>query len=306
MDLNKSLKCLGYSRFTILDTESTGFSPNVYSKLIQVSAVKMVDGVIEGEFDRYINPHLKTKQVKGEIIYTGEPGIPKKIRELTGIDDDVIKAEEAKGVSTEENDVILDFWEFVQGTVLVMHNAPHDLAFLDAAGKGVGVVFTSLPVVDTYPLAKKVWPERQGKGAFKLETLCKDLGISDENHHNALNDCRATAELFKRVQLTLVKEPVKWEELTGYQEHAEENFQITRVAPWQTRDGRMHRLYCTLWDDKETATVFYDFDRKRWDQKDGTVKVYQFEKLKEQIMGMLTMSEWTFAEADRRAGKRAY
>ena len=79
--LEQSLDNLGYDRFVVVDTESTGFTPNVYSKLIQIAAVKILNGEVTETFNRYVNPHLKTRQVNKEIIYTGEAGIPKKIRD---------------------------------------------------------------------------------------------------------------------------------------------------------------------------------------------------------------------------------
>ena len=306
--LEQSLDNLGYDRFVVVDTESTGFTPNVYSKLIQIAAVKIINGEVTETFNRYVNPHLKTRQVNKEIIYTGEAGIPKKIRDLTGITDQTIAEQERKGISTEENDVIRDFWEFANDEcVLVMHNAPHDIAFLDNAGKGIGIVFSDLPVIDTVPLAKEVYPERKSiKGGYKLEQLCNDLGIPDESHHNALNDCIVTGKLLKLLKDNLKRPNRTWTDLKPYHYKEEELYRISRISPWRSKDDTRHRVYLTLWKGKETATVYYDFDRKRWDQKDGTIKVYQFDGIKDQVSEILCLTDWNFSELERTAGRRSY
>lgn len=329
--LSASMNNLYYPRVIVLDTESTGFAPSVYCKLIQLSAVKMEGEEIVDSFDRYVNPHLKVKTVNKETIHTGEPGIPKKIRELTGITDEVIKAREEAGISTESMDVIRDFLRFCQNeagefdSVLVMHNAPHDEMFLDDAVRGLndpeGVIpvdflFSSLPFIDTAAVAKELYPNRKAKGSYKLETLCRDFGILDENHHNAANDARITADLLLRERQDAGKgTPGKWETLISYRDNAKADSRSgaldvsapiipLRISPWVSKDGKMHRVYVRVVQDHSYGTVYYDFDRSKWGWKEGELKPDSFADLQATVMLTLDIQSWDFASVQRTAKPR--
>ena len=329
--VSASMNNLHYPKVVVLDTESTGFAPSVYCKLIQLSAVKMEGESIVDSFDRYVNPHLKVKTVNKEKIHTGEPGIPKKIRELTGITDEVIKAREESGISTESIDVIRDFLKFCQNeagefdSVLVMHNAPHDEMFLDDAVRGLndpeGVIpvdflFSSLPFIDTAAVAKELYPNRKAKGAYKLETLCRDFGILDENHHNAANDARITAALLLKERQDAGKAaPGKWEDLISYRDNAKANSRLEtldvsspiiplQINPWISKDGKMHRVYVRAVQDHSYGTVYYDFDRSKWGWKEGELKPNSFAALQATVMLTLDIHSWDFASVQRTARPR--
>ena len=287
--VSASMNNLHYPKVVVLDTESTGFAPSVYCKLIQLSAVKMEGESIVDSFDRYVNPHLKVKTVNKEKIHTGEPGIPKKIRELTGITDEVIKAREEAGISTESIDVIRDFLKFCQNeagefdSVLVMHNAPHDEMFLDDAVRGLndpeGVIpvdflFSSLPFIDTAAVAKELYPNRKAKGA-----------------------------------------PGKWEDLISYRDNAKANSRLEtldvsspiiplQINPWISKDGKMHRVYVRAVQDHSYGTVYYDFDRSKWGWKEGELKPNSFAALQATVMLTLDIHSWDFASVQRTARPR--
>ncbi len=50
------------------------------------------------------------------------------------------------------------------------------------------------PVMDTVPLARYLYPDLK---KVKLNLVAKHLGISLENHHRAVDDAKATAEILK-------------------------------------------------------------------------------------------------------------
>ena len=97
--------------FCVLDLETTGGSPADCS-ITEVGALKVQGGETLGTFQTLVNP--------------GEP-VPAFIRLLTGISDDMLVE------APEVEQVLPNLIEFVQGTVLVAHNARVDTSCVNAA-----------------------------------------------------------------------------------------------------------------------------------------------------------------------------
>jgi DNA polymerase III subunit alpha, Gram-positive type len=156
--------------FVVFDIETTGFGP-VKDKIIEIGAVKVVGGVIVDKFSTFINPEIP---------------IPYEIEELTGIKDEMV-------MEYPTIDVILpQFLEFCDQCVLVAHNASFDVSFINKKSEelGIDIDFT---VIDTVGLARILLPDLS---RYKLNIVAKALGISLENHHRAVDDAGATAEIF--------------------------------------------------------------------------------------------------------------
>lgn len=79
---------------------------------------------------------------------------------------------------------------------IVAHSAPFDKAVLRACCLAAGVDIPVKPFLCTVTLARVVWP---GAENHKLDGLCRQLGIPLE-HHNAMSDAEACAELFLRAK----------------------------------------------------------------------------------------------------------
>ncbi len=95
--------------------------------------------------------------------------------------------------------------ELAQGAVIVAHNAPFDLSFLEAELARAGLAAPANEVVDTRLLAKAAFP---GLPSYRLVELAAALGLGHERAHRALDDARACAELFLAAA----------EHLAGYQD----------------------------------------------------------------------------------------
>ncbi|MBQ9518581.1 MAG: PHP domain-containing protein, partial [Firmicutes bacterium] len=95
-------------KFVVFDIETTGLSQNA-DKIIEIGAVKIENGVITDRFSSFINPH--------QLL---EP----KIIKLTNINDEMLA--EAR----DDIEVIPEFLDFIEGSVLVAHNAPFDTGFM--------------------------------------------------------------------------------------------------------------------------------------------------------------------------------
>ena len=75
---------------------------------------------------------------------------------------------------------------------MVAHNASFDISFIKENARRQGITFQPT-VLDTVSLARVLLPNLN---RFKLDTVAKELKISLENHHRAVDDAGATAEIF--------------------------------------------------------------------------------------------------------------
>ena len=116
--------------FVVFDIETTGFD-KVKDKIIEIGAVKVINGEITERFSSFINPKIP---------------IPAKIEELTHISDEMV-------MDAPEIDVVLpQFLTFCHDCVLVAHNASFDTGFIRSNAQKLGKVF-DFTIVDTVGLA---------------------------------------------------------------------------------------------------------------------------------------------------------
>ena len=166
--------------YVVFDIETTGFSP-VNNRIIEIGAVKVVNGEITDRFSTFVNPQVP---------------IPFNIEKLTGIRDDmVIDADTIE-------DVLPRFLEFVGDAVLVAHNASFDMSFILENAKRMEIP-TDFTYVDTVALARVLLT---GQAKYTLDAVAKTLGISLENHHRAVDDAEATAEIYVKFLAMLKKD----------------------------------------------------------------------------------------------------
>ncbi len=157
-------------KFVIFDLETTGLSKD-NDKIIEIGAVKVENGLITDTFSTFVNPKIS---------------ISSNITKLTSIDNSMVK--DAPTI----DEVLPNFLKFAGESVLVAHNANFDVGFITTAGKTIGLEINNT-VVDTLELSRTLFPELN---KHKLNIVAEYLGISLENHHRAVDDAQATAEIF--------------------------------------------------------------------------------------------------------------
>ena len=156
--------------YVVFDIETTGFS-SVKDRIIEIGAVKVEGGKIVDRYSTFVNPQIP---------------IPFEITKLTSITDAMVM----DAPTIEE--ILPQFMEFVGEASLVAHNAGFDVGFIEANLKRLGIE-KELVSVDTVALARVLLPTLS---RYKLNIVAKTLGISLENHHRAVDDAAATAEIF--------------------------------------------------------------------------------------------------------------
>ncbi|MDF2521973.1 MAG: polymerase alpha chain, partial [Clostridia bacterium] len=167
------------STFCVLDLETTGFSP-LTEKITEIGIMKFKDGEVIDQFSCFINP---------------EKPIPARVVEVTNITDDMVKDAE-----TIEK-VFPKLLEFIEGSILVAHNADFDVGFLKHNAKVLGYNF-DFTYLDTLSLAKELFPDYK---TYKLGRIAKNLGIKVEVAHRALDDVDTTVKVFN-VMLAKLRE----------------------------------------------------------------------------------------------------
>ena len=156
--------------YVVFDLETTGFRSEK-NKIIEIGAVKVENGQITDKFSTYVNPN--------------EP-IPFRIEQLTGINDAMVA--DAPVIE----DILPKFLEFCEGSVLVAHNAEFDIGFVRANAERMGIAFDPT-YLDTVLLARVLLPHL---AKYTLDNVAKALGVTLENHHRAVDDAGATADIF--------------------------------------------------------------------------------------------------------------
>ncbi len=170
---------LDQTEFIVFDLETTGLNPSQH-EIIEIGAVKFKNGEKIDEFKSFINPGVR---------------IPAKITEITGINDRMVK--DAPGLKA----VIEQFVDFAGEGVLVAHNADFDYGFIRTALEKLEIEKDDYTVLDTLGLSRAVVKDSKN---HKLNTLAKYFGVDLENHHRALDDAAATAEVLSNL-LEIIK-----------------------------------------------------------------------------------------------------
>jgi DNA polymerase-3 subunit alpha (Gram-positive type) len=163
---------LAETEFVVFDLETTG-AKTPPCRITEIGAYRVHGGRITAEFQSLVNPEMS---------------IPPFITALTGINDVMVKN------APKFSEVVCDFLDFIGDAVLVAHNAPFDMRFLNYE---IGRIFEDYrianPCLCTVQLSRKLVPQIEN---HKLKTLAEHYAVSLVNHHRAAEDALATAHIF--------------------------------------------------------------------------------------------------------------
>lgn len=157
-------------KFVVFDIETTGLSPKE-CKITEIGAIKIEHGKITDKFSQLINPGVS---------------IPSNITDLTGITNEMVADKPSIDA------VLPEFLEFCRGYSVVAHNAQFDCGFIRYNAAELNLEFHN-KTVDTLKLSRELFPNER---KHTLDAICGRLGVSLENHHRAVDDAAATAEIF--------------------------------------------------------------------------------------------------------------
>lgn len=158
-----------YQMYVVVDIETTG-SFGAYHRITELGAVKMQNGEVQARFQTLVNP---------------ERHISREIETLTGISNEMVQN------APKFHEVADAFDEFTKGCIFVAHNVSFDYGFIQQEFGKLERRFVR-PYICTKTGIKKHFP---GLESYGLKNLCAHFGISLVNHHRALADAEAAAEL---------------------------------------------------------------------------------------------------------------
>lgn len=162
-------------REIILDTETTGLDPLEGHRIVEIGCVELVNTIPTGRtWHCYLNP---------------ERDMPQQAYEVHGLSTEFLR--DMPRFAERADELIA----FIEGAMLVMHNAAFDFAFLNAELERVARPLLRWDrVMDTLALARRRHP---GSPA-SLDALCRRYGIdlSEREQHGALLDCRLLAGVY--------------------------------------------------------------------------------------------------------------
>lgn len=164
-------------RQLVIDTETTGLDPRQGHRIIEFAALEFVDRRPSG---RHL--HLKLDPQR-EIDAAAS--------EIHGMTWEDLKGQPAFG------DAAAEIVDFVRGAEWVIHNAPFDVAFLDAEFTRVDLPTCdklASRIIDTLAMAREIWPGKRNN----LDALCERHGVDHAHRtlHGALLDAQLLAEVY--------------------------------------------------------------------------------------------------------------
>lgn len=165
-------------RLVVLDTETTGLSPQAGHRMIELGCVEIINRRVTGNnFHEYYNPEREIEQGAQQVH---------------GITNEFVSSKPLFKQHAEK------FLDFVRGAELVIHNAPFDVGFLNhelqLANSSFGEITEYCTVTDTLQMARKLYPGQRNN----LDALCQRLNVNNSNRqlHGALIDADLTAQVY--------------------------------------------------------------------------------------------------------------
>jgi DNA polymerase-3 subunit epsilon len=170
---------MGANRLVVLDTETTGMPVTDGHRVIEIGAVEIIGRRLTGRhFHVYLQPDREIDE--GAIAVHG----------ITN--EDLIGKPRFKDIADE-------FFDFIEGAQLVIHNAAFDVGFINAEFAIAGQhhradIAQHCSVLDSLAMARERHPGQRNS----LDALCKRYGIDNSGRvlHGALLDSEILADVY--------------------------------------------------------------------------------------------------------------
>jgi DNA helicase-2/ATP-dependent DNA helicase PcrA len=158
----------------VLDTETTGLS-QARDEVVEIAAARLDRGRLAETFHSFIRNAVPV----GESL------------SIHGWSDDFLRR---NGRLADE--VFRELTRFIGRAPVVGHNIRFDLGMIRAHAGRVGEAMAESEVSDTWAISSRLLPDLYD---YRLETVCKAMGVACPPRHKAEADVAATAELLMRL-----------------------------------------------------------------------------------------------------------
>lgn len=200
-------------RLLILDTETTGLNVKDGHRIIEIGALEIIERRVTGRtYHQYIQPDRAVDE--GAFA-------------VHGISDEFLQNQPRFA------EIMPAFLQFIEGAILVIHNAPFDLGFLNhelaLVDKNAETIDQRCEIIDSLALARHHHPGQRNS----LDALCGRYNIN--NDHRKLHGALLDAEILADVYLAMTGGQVSL--LGGSQQEAQQQTdnQIRRLDPDRPR-----------------------------------------------------------------------
>lgn len=178
-DYFKGYECS--KRQVVLNCETTGLSPEMGHRIIEISALEMIDQVLTGRsYHQYINPCL----IMDEYVIN-----------IHGISNDVLVDKPVFSA------IFNEFMSFINGAELIIHHANFDINFFNSEFRKMGISYLiedKFKITDTRIMAKTKYPNEK----MSVDALCHLMNI--EHNSGDIDDGLAYCENVANIYLSLI------------------------------------------------------------------------------------------------------
>jgi DNA polymerase III subunit epsilon len=228
------------SRQIILDTETTGLSPDEGHRIIEIGCIEVIDRRATGKhYHQYINPQRAVDEGAFKVHGLGNDFLS---------DKPVFK------------DIVEEFLEFIKGAELLIHNAPFDVGFINAELYRLKLpkIQTLCKITDTLDLARHKHPGQRNS----LDALCKryQVDATDRIYHGALLDAQLLADVY--LNMTAGQNKIEFHEasIVG-QKQLISNLQSTSPVIYADEDEiQLHQEFLAIIKKKSDKCVWDDYE----------------------------------------------
>lgn len=158
-------------KFAVVDLETTGGTPE-NGRITEIGIVLLDDFQVVKTYQTLVDPGMPIQPF---------------VQKLTGITDEMVSGK------PQFNDVAEEVAEMLRGRIFVAHNVQFDCRFMRAELRRACIKMDP-PRLCTVKLSRRFFP---GLPSYSLHNLIMSLELPDFNHHRALADAMAAAEILK-------------------------------------------------------------------------------------------------------------
>jgi DNA polymerase III epsilon subunit family exonuclease len=161
------------AQIVIFDFETTGLDFE-QDQIIEIGAIKIKGGAAIDQYSSFVQPTI---------------ALPEIVQNITGITPEMLEGQ------PRIDDVLGVFLKFIQGSILVAHNAEFDMGMLKAACLRQGIDL-DWPVFCTLKMARELLPDLEKR---TLDALAQHFGLEFESRHRSIGDVKVTAAVLQEL-----------------------------------------------------------------------------------------------------------
>ena len=177
------------STIIVFDLETTGLDSKS-DRIIEIGAIKVVNLEPVAEFSTLVSTDI-------EISPT--------ITNITGLTQQDLVGQ------PQIEPVLNDFLDFIDGGILVAHNADFDMPMVKAHYSRMGIDL-EWPTFCTLKMARRILEHLENK---KLDTIAEHYGLTFESRHRSIGDVKVTIGVLQGM-LNEAKHLKTWADLAPY------------------------------------------------------------------------------------------